>query len=274
MIEWLNIFKHLLPNARAWRITVDKQLRQFFQGLSSIGEDSKEFFDSIYDDIDPYKTRELEAWEQQFALPDTGLTEQERRDRLDATWKALGGQDPRYIQDTLQAAGFDVYVHEWWEPIPGRPNGGSINGDVTPVARNPLLYLDDGTGGLPFLMTDGATDAQDGDTVAQDGSTATPAGYPLVNKLLEATDEFIGDGSRLMQDGGPQAQDGGILTIYRQKQYIIPNDPSKFPYFLYIGGQTFPNQATVPTSRRDEFEDLCLKICPNEQWLGILVNYS
>jgi hypothetical protein len=273
-MDWLDVFKHLLPNARAWRITIEKRLREFFQGLTGIGEDSKEFFDEVYNDLDPQKTRELDSWEKQFALPNTGLTEQERRDRLDATWKALGGQSPRYIQDTLQAAGFDVYVHEWWEPIPGRPNGGSINGDVTPVARDPFDYLDDGTGGLPDLMYDGAADAQDGDPVAMDGSTAVPVGYPLVNKILEASDEFIGDGSPLMQDGGVSSQDGGIVTIYTRKQYVIPNDPTKYPYFLYIGGQTFPEQASVLQSRREEFEDLCLKICPTEQWLGILVNYS
>lgn len=274
MIDWLDIFKHLLPNARAWRITVDKKLRQFFQGLTGLGEDSKGFFDGVYTDLDPQQTRELDNWEQQFALPNTGLTEQERRDRLDATWKALGGQDPRYIQDTLRAAGFDVYIHEWWEPIPGRPNGGSIDGDVTPVARNPFDYLDDGTGGLPFLMIDGAVNAQGGDTVAQDGSTATPVGYPLVNKILEASDEFIGDGAAGMQDGDSAAQDGGVLTVYSQKQYTIPADSTKYPFFLYIGGPTFPEQATLPTSRRDEFEELCLKICPTEQWLGILVNYN
>lgn len=273
-MNWLDVFKHLLPNARAWRLTADKKLRQFFEGLTVLGEDGKAFFDGVYQDIDPQKTRVLGKWEAQFALPSASLTEQERRDRLDATWKALGGQSPRYIQDTLQAAGFDVYVHEWWEPIPGRPNGGSINGDVTPVARNPFDYLDDGTGGLPFLMVDGAANAQDGDALAQDGSTATPAGYPLVNKILESSDEFIGDGSPGMQDGDPSAQDGGVLTIYRRKQYVIPADPTKYPFFLYIGGQTFPAQATVPTARREEFEDLCLKICPTEQWLGILVNYS
>lgn len=274
MINWLNTFKHLLPNARAWRITIDKQLRQFFEGLTGLGEDSKTFLDEVFSDIDPQQTRELEAWESQFALMNTGLTEQQRRDRLDATWKAQGGQDPRYIQDTLQAAGFDVYVHEWWEPIIGRPNGGSINFDVTPVSRNPLLYLDDGTGGIPWLMYDGGVDAQDGDTDSQDGASNTPAGYPLVNKLLESNDVIIGDGSQPMQDGEFEAEDGSILTIYSEKQYIIPTDPTKWPYFLYIGGQTFPDTTSIPVSRRDEFEDLCLKICPTEQWLGILVTYS
>jgi len=274
MIDWLNVFKHLLPNAKAWRITIEKTLRQFFQGLTGIGEDSKDFFDDVYNDLDPQLTRELDTWEKQFALVDTGLTTQERRDRLDATWKALGGQSPRYIQDTLQAAGFNVFVHEWWIPSVEHPTGGSVDGDVTPVARNPFDFLDDGTGGLPFLMVDGGVDAQDGDTVSQDGGTATPAGYPLVNKILEASDEFIGDGSVQMQDGAPQAQDGGILTIYSQKQFTIPVDTTKYPFFLYIGGQTFPDQAIIPTARRDEFEDLCLKICPTEQWLGILVSFS
>ncbi len=274
MINWLNVFKHVLPNARAWRVTVDKTLRQFFEGLTGLPEDVKEFYDLVFSDINPQLTRELVSWESQFALPDTVLTEQQRRDRLDATWKALGGQSPRYIQDTLQAAGFDVYVHEWWVPSVEHPTGGSVDGDVTPVARNPFDFLDDGTGGLPFLMFDGGADSQDGDADSQDGATATPAGYPLVNKILESADVVIGDGSAPMQDGEFQAQDGGILTIYSQKQYIIPVDPTKYPFFLYIGGQAFPDQANVQNSRRGEFEDLCLKICPTEQWLGILVNYS
>lgn len=273
-MNWLDTFKHLLPNARAWRITVDKTLREFFEGLTGVGEDVQSFYDGIFSDLDPQQTRQLVAFEQQFALPDTGLNEQERRDRLDAAWKALGGQDPRYIQDTLQAAGFNVYVHEWWEPIGGRPNGGSINFDVTPVLRNPLTYLDDGASGVPWLMYDGTDDAQDGDAVSQDGSSNTPAGYPLVNKLLNVVDTVIGDGSEIMQDGGIKAQDSGIIVIYSEKQYIIPVDAAKWPYFLYIGGQTFPDTTTVSLSRRDEFEDLCLKICPTEQWLGILVIYS
>lgn len=276
MTDWLATYKHLLPNARAWRITVDKALRQFFQGLTSLPGDSRDFFDEAYSDINPQTTRELTAWELQFALPNSDLTEQQRRDRLDATWKALGGQDPRYIQDTLQAAGFDVYVHEWWEPIGGRPNGGSINRDVTPVARDPLDFLNDGSDAAKtFLMVDGASDAQDGDTVAQDGSTDAPPGYPLVNKILIATASAgWSDGATEMQDGGTEAQDGDAVVVYSQKQYTIPNDSTKFPFFLYIGGATFPDLASIPQTRRDEFEDLCLKICPTEQWLGILVSYA
>lgn len=273
MIDWLNVFKHLLPNARAWRITIEKQLRQFFQGLTGIGEDTKTFLDNVYEDLDPQKTRELDAWEKQFALMNANLTEQERRDRLDAQWKALGGQSPGYIQDTLQAAGFNVFVHEWWVPSIEHPAGGSVNGDVTPVVRDPLDFLDDGSvAAQSFLMVDGTESAQDGDTVAMDGSSGTPAGYPLVNKILVSAVETIGDGNVTMQDG--LGQDGGSVIVYSLRQYTIPNDVTKFPFFLYIGGETFPENAMVTQARREEFEDLCLKICPTEQWLGILVSYE
>lgn len=274
-MAWLDVFRHLLPTARAWRLTPDKTLRKFFDGLAQgVPSDAKENFDNIYQDLDPVYTRALSLWEDQFALFDTGLDDAGRRSRLSATWKAQGGQDPRYIQDTLQAAGFDVYVHEWWEPNPTQPLGGSVNGDVVPVVRDPFDYLDDGQTAIPFAAYDSAADMQDGDTVAQDGGTNVPVGYPLVNKLLETSTEFIGDGSPYMQEGDPFAQDGSFLTIYSRKEYIMPIDPDTFFYYLYIGGETFPEQAVIPQSRKEEFEDLCLKICPLEQWLGIIVAYN
>lgn len=274
-MDFLRIFQHLLPDGRAWRTTINKRLRQFFQGLTVLIEDVKAAADQNFEDVFPQTTSELDTWESQFGLPPlTG--EQARRDRLAATWRELfGGQDPRYIQDTLRAAGFDVYIHQWWEPVPGRPNGGSVDGNATPVARNPLLYLDDGAFGTPFTMFDGGVEAQDGDAAAQDGGTATPVGYPLVNKVLESSTGLIGDGSASVQDGGVLAQDGGTVVSYGDKQYIIPKgDPDVYPYFLYIGGETFPETAQVPESRRNEFESLCLKICPTQQWLGILVTYN
>jgi hypothetical protein len=295
----LDTFKHLLPKARAWSLTKDKALRRFFEGLAGEPLAARKSLDNIFDDHYPAYTRELAAYEQQFALPASSLTDPQRRDRLAAAWKALGGQSPRYIQDILQAAGFDVYVHEWFEPKKSyfamcgeaaaesgealiscgayylEPDGGgSVNNDFAPVARDPFNYIDDGTTGLPFLMFDGGSDAQDGDTVSQDGATSTPPGYLLVNKLVEPFQSIIGDGSAGMSDGEAEAQDGGLIRAYVPKSYVIPADPTKYPYFLYIGGATFPDQAVVPNSRRDEFEYLCLKICPTEQWQGILVNYS
>lgn len=268
---FLRIFKHLLPNARAWRITVDKKLRQFFAGLSGVGEDVKTSFDNIWLDIFPETTRELSAWEQQFGLRDTGLTEQQRRDRLAAAWKALGGQGPKYIQDTLQANGFDVYVHEWWEP--GTEPAPGVKQCVTP--RNPIMYLRREFTGVTLRVECGEATAQCGEPFAEAGNSLSPRGYPLVNKIFETVPDILPlCGEELAECGEPEALCGNYFTFREQlKEYIVPNDPAKWPYFLYIGGETFGDIAQVDPKRKDEFEALCLKICPAQQWLGILVEY-
>ena len=56
------VFRHLLPNARAWRLVVDKKLRSFFEGLAGSGSAVRDFFDGVYLDIFPEDTRELTAW--------------------------------------------------------------------------------------------------------------------------------------------------------------------------------------------------------------------
>lgn len=263
-MTFLRIFKHLLPNARAWRITVDKKLRQFFDGLSGAGNSVKLFFDNVWLDIFPQTTRELDDWETQWGLRDTGLTEQERRDRLDATWKALGGQDPRYIQDTLQANGFDVYVHEWWEPDTNPP-----------VVRNPLLHIRRGSGLPSFVVECGMPLAQCGEPSAEAGAGIGPTGYPLVNKIfITAPDILPLCGEAIAEAGEPDALCGNYFQFrFELREYIVPADPNTWPYFLYIGGETFGDLAQVDPKRKDEFEALCLKICPAQQWLGIIVEF-
>ena len=270
-MTFLRMFKHLLPNARAWNLTANKQLRQFFDGLSGTGTDVKAFFDGVWGDLFPQTTRDLDGWESQFALQDTGLTEQERRDRLDGTWKALGGQDPNYIQTTLQNAGFPVFVHEWWEP--GTEPVVGVKACVTP--RNPFLYLRPNSN-LFSGVDCGEPLAQCGEEFAQCGNSLTGVGYPLVNKIFATTpDLLVLCGEEEMQCGEEVALCGNF-TDFRTDQiaYQLPLDQAKWPYFLYIGGETFPDLVSIPASRRDEFETLCLKICPAHVWLGILVNYT
>jgi len=115
MALWLRIYQHLLPKARAWWLTADKQLRQFFEGLTGAPEDARDFIDSVWAEIDPDTTTSYAEWEQQFGLfaraDDVDAT---RINRIDVAWKNRGGQDPDYIQGKLQDAGFPVYIHDWW----------------------------------------------------------------------------------------------------------------------------------------------------------------
>lgn len=351
---WFRIIQHVLPRARAWRITTDKYLRQFFDGLVGFLADIRVFFDLIWCDYFAQKTRQLDLWEQEYALPDTGLTEQERRDRLEGRKKSLGGQSPRYLQDTLQGEGFDVYIHEWWWDIPQEiiitgtgtgadstatydgtvndlntwvgpdpftgadinysvfnqrwtirdnntfetwsleedyngfpsPTGFSIGSLGSPAptlsypdlltVRNPLLYLRRGQGLVTYLNECGEALAECGEALAECGESLEPTGYPIVNKFIESKQNTLSlCGEALMECGELEAICGDFLEISDQpKEYVISGDPDTFPYFLYIGGEIFPDAATVDSKRRDEFETLCLKISPCQQWLGMLINYS
>ena len=112
-MDFLRTFEHLLPRAQAFRLTIQKQLREFFEGLAAEPAEIVTFTDDVYDDLFPETTRELDAWEEQFALAG-GTDEADRRQSLAGAWQAVGGQSPRYLQDVVQAAGFNFFIHEWW----------------------------------------------------------------------------------------------------------------------------------------------------------------
>lgn len=267
-----NVYQHVLPLAKAWRTTIDKPLTRFFKGLGEAAQDIRDTFDDTFDDVDPQTTRNLSAYEDQFGLPSTGLTEQQRRDRLDAAWKAQGGQDPTYIQGTLQANGFDVYVHEWWGEGTEPPVG--VKSCTTP--RNPLVYIRPEFTQVALLVECGEEFAECGEEFAECGNSLDPKGYPLVNKVAQtAPNVQAGCAEPYMECGEAPAECGQFTSfIQTPTNYVVPSDPAKWPYFLYIGGETFGDLAQIPPSRKDEFEALALKICPAHLWLGVLVEYN
>lgn len=272
-MTWIGVFKHLLPKGKAWRLTSNKPLRQFFEGLSAaVGPPIKLFFDQIWQDIFPETTRDIASWEDQWGIVSAGLTEQERRDRLSAVWKAFGGQSPRYIQDTLRGHGFDVYVHEWW--VPGSEPSPGTKQCVTP--RSPLVYLRREFTGKQLGVECNEPLAQCGEFFAEAGNGYEPRGYPLVNRILQTVPDLITlCGEEAMEAGEETALCGNYNDFVTEYQnYIVPSNPDKWPYFLYIGAEDITDIAQIPSNRREEFEKLCLKICPAQQWLGILVEYQ
>ncbi len=232
-----NQYQHLLPRARAWDLIADKMLRRLFVALGMTSGDANRYLSLVLGDLEPQRTRRLPQWEQQFNLPDSGITEQQRRDRLEAAWSATGGQSPAYIQSTLQAAGFPVYVHEWWVP-----------GSDPVTARNPGLVLRDDGDAVQYQYELGTTNAECGDSRVECGALSGAEGYLLVNKIVD------NNGDRV--------------------EYDVPKAQTQWSYVLYIGGETYPEVATVASSRRDEFEELLLSISPGQQWLGMLVGYG
>jgi hypothetical protein len=219
----------------AWRITTQKTLRHFFEGLSGLPGDVRAFVDLVYLDLFPETTRELAAWSTEFALSGEG-TEATRRLRLTAAWRAQGGQSPDYLQSVIHAAGFTgVYVHEWWE-VGGPPF----------VSRDPRLHTTPPLFG--FYQCEATTpwecfDSQPGDLLAPhcDDTLLNDPGY-LVN-----------------------------LDLTRRPPPPVPDDPAFWPYFLYFSGETFPETASVDFTRIEEFKELILRISPSQQWLVTLI---
>jgi hypothetical protein len=230
---------------------LEKALRNFFIGLAESFAPIRAFIDSVWLKIWPDTTDELAALEDQFGLP-TAVAEADRRANIDAAWKAQGGQSPYYLQSVVQAAGFDLYIHEPWAPAlqlsvtcgdadvvcgGGYPCGEQAYlGDL--AAIDPNSYLSPGTFGA-FFCGDPAVTCGDPEVVCSYG--AEGQGY-LVNKS---------------SDGRPQPP--------------LPQDPDAWPHFLYWGAETFPVPAEVPAERMAELERLLLQICPAHVWLGLLV---
>lgn len=226
--------QHLLPRATAWAVTVEKTLRKFLEGLTGLPSDIRDFVDQVHADRMPTTTRELAEWERQFGLT-AGEDEDTRRMALAAAWAAQGGQSPRYIQDTLQSAGFDLYVHEWWEP-----------GSAPPVARDPRDYTSQ-----PLIGIYQASALPD-----QPQCSALPD-QPQCNRFLANETGYLVN--KNLTDVAPPP---------------VPDDSTKWPYFLYVGGAVFPEVALVLESRRAELERLLLKYCPTQNWIVTLVEYS
>jgi hypothetical protein len=228
-------FQHLLPRALAWRTTIATSLRRYVEGLAAFAGDVRTFIDQAYLDLFPPTTRELAAWETEFALPGTG-TEDDRRLRLAAAWRAQGGQSPDYLQSVVQAAGFTtVFVHEWWSSGPP-----FVALDPRNYTTQPLIGAYQCEATTPWECFDPIP----GQQLAPhcDDSLANEPGY-LVN-----------------------------LDLTPRSPPAVPDDPAFWPYFLYFSGEVFPELAAVDAARIDELKELLLSICPAQQWIVLLVD--
>ncbi len=53
----------------------------------------------------------------------------------------------------------------------------------------------------------------------------------------------------------------------------LPTDSQYFPYLFYVGGETFGEVANISNRRKAEFFRLLLKLRPNNQWIGLFIEY-
>jgi hypothetical protein len=257
-----DVIRHLLPRARAWTVTVDKQLRQFIQGLAAGLESDgvfvgpKDFVDNVYLDLFPDTTRYLSDWESQFGITYTeNLTEAQRRSRLAGVWSETGGQSPSYIQNALQARGFDVYVHDWWQMLDMSDVG--VMGDGSEMGDGTMMGVEIST-----------LEPRDPNDVLTDNTKL------LTNRLqiILPNQVMVGRvGNRVGVSGIEVGAINGSLAV---EQYVdIPTDSDYWYYMMYIGGENYGDVAQIPAERQKEFEEAVLKLRPTQLWVGLIVEY-
>lgn len=165
-----------------------------------------------------------------------------------------------YSEDDLIEIG-PQFVVEWFSPA------------VQPLTvKNPNTYLADG----------GPTDSTSldeplmecGEVTALCGETIGARGFLLVNIVEQSTTLFLGCGDPQMECDEVLALCGEALSVtFDRFPYLIPTDVDEWRYILYVGAEVWPQVASVDLARQEEFESLLLRICPGQQWLGILVDY-
>lgn len=264
MSLFLRQIQHLLPDALAWRLLPPgKILSKLFGGLAGLGEDARDFADGVHGDLFPETTRELASWETQFGLDVATGNDAERRARVAAAWQATGGQSPSYLQTIVQAAGFPLFVHEWWKPVD--PFQQVQCGDALAQCGEPLA-LCTATGFTSFVRDPRAyTDQPHIGTFQCSALTDAPRCTP--------TDPAF---AHQPQCNAFLANEPGYLvneTLTDVAPPPIPDDPATWPFFVYVGGQTFPDRVEIPATRRAELERLLLKLRPTQLWIVMLVDY-
>ena len=264
--KYFNLFKYLLPKARAFSITIQKNLTKFFEGLTALPDNFRTFVDNIWYDIFPLTTRSPELWEEQFGIRFPNSDDTTRRNDIDTQWKLKGGQTAYYLQNMLQDAGFDVQVHE---------NNPKIDPD-TFISAN-------------FVACCGLSTSVCGNDDAYCGLTG---GYVLANG-------FVPDSSDLRDylmvcgyDGFDDITCGQSIAVCGYFEqfvivpviYAIPDDSDYWDNVFFIGGDatrdpvthelTAIETVTIDVDRRSEFEKLILKIKGVHLWAGLIIEYA
>lgn len=279
--------KRFLPSGKAFGRMIDPvsdALSGEFQRVSGSAK-------SLIADFLPSSTSNLVAWESQFNLRSDGLSEQERRDKLAAAWSSLGGSlSPSAIQAALQSVGFDVYVHEWWEPdsyppaarVPRETMGYYPNGRTDEARESSVVrmgyhlksgaYNGIGTGVMGSQALMAVTSSGSGVTLGSKNlgeneisdTNTQVSGIVIVNDILEYREARVSYGDSQYGSGFYGESNRGGFT---KKIYDIPTDTKQFPYTFYICGKVYGEAATVDSSKLEYFVSLVRQISPLNQYV-------
>lgn len=265
--------RSLLPDGPAWRLPANSNIRAVFRGCASAFDNVAERAASTYKDLLPQSTRYLASFNRQLGIDAQAQTEQQQRDILEYEWRNLSSNlSAHNLQQTLRAHGFDVYVHEAFDPSTPMTAGAQ----VSPLYRNPREHVRSTYTTRIYDSGAGEERMQAGEPAAQAGFILEAEGYPLGNIVYETQPVLrVLAGESLAQAGEFTAQAGEYSDLSRSlADTVIPDGQQYWPYFIYIGAKDFGSLASVSSSRKKEFERLCIQRKPAHCWAAMLIKYT
>lgn len=201
---------HLLPKSFLWKSSAS--VLRIFTGVQNWFDDAREKFDFGLLENRPATTSDVFERLVKAGISARflgGISEADARNLLITIEPRSKGQAAARLQDILQSAGFDVYVHEWFEPGTG-PSW---------TERDPTPYLSDALAGLMHCDDD---DANCGSDIAYCDDWLITGGNWLTNQTLIPRGKMppaIGDYRGLFFVGGETF--GDIALVDSEKRELL-----------------------------------------------------
>lgn len=252
----LTLTKQLYPTGRAFKLPKDGWFERLHKGLAASEarayNDAVGFLDSILPDNPNFTADNATDWERRLGLINgTGVDLEDRKLAIKRKMNFPGTIKPREnwrnIQQQLQNAGFNVWVHEnrfynGSEYVTVDPTDALVNedyGEYGEYEYGEIEYGDDFSYYADFFIFAEYGELEYGEFEYGGAVFANK----VVNFIEQEKDATFYEGGRL------------VATFY-------------------IGGETFGTIAEVPEARKDEFRQLILKLKEVNMVAYLLINYT
>lgn len=252
----MTLTKQLYPTGRAFRVNKGSWWYRLHEGLAQSEarayNDALAILDSILPDNPNFTADNATEWERRLGMINgTGVDLEDRKLAIKRKMNHPGTMKPREnwmnLEYQLQAAGFNVWVHE---------NRAFIDGEYRPIDPGVVLLNEDyGEHGEyehgEFEHGDDFSYYYDLFIFAEHGEfehgTMDHGGYIYKNKCVN----FI---------------DASKDVLFNEGETLVAT--------VYIGGEVLGSIADVPAVRKDEFRQLILKLKETNICAYLLINYT
>lgn len=224
----------------------------FLKSIERYYADLLSLLDQILADNDGFDEIDTANWERVFGLIAGSLTLDERKINIINRQGYPNGEIERstaeFIEAELQASGFDVYIQE--NRFPDGAGGWLVD--------DPDL-----AGTLPeqLGLSQMGIAEMNGDIPGLDFTI-------IANYIDEDLDETYFDTVFQQNELGVAELGEFELSTFAP---MTRDEELRFTFF--IGGQSYPSEATVPVSRKDEFRQLALRLKQNHNIAFAYINY-